>query len=423
MRWLLNGAYLLAAVLALPFWLPRMIRTGKIRTNWPARLGRGSHLPRMSPNRLRLLIHAVSVGELNAIRLLVDQLTAHTAAPDLVIATTTDTGFDHAQRLFKDRLPVVRYPLDVSFAVDRFLDRIRPDAVALVELEVWPNFLATCRHRSIPVAVINGRLTKRSAKRYDHVRPLIRKAFASLDLVATQSDEYAERFAALGVPRDRIHVVGTMKWDTAVIADEVPGSDELAEAMGIDRTRPLVVVGSTAPGEHALLHDVVPGDAQLLCAPRKPEWFDDAARAMPSAARRSRDDRGSASGRFLLDTIGELRQAYALADLVVIGRTFVPLGGSDMIEPIALGKPTIVGPHVEHFQETTVCLLAGDGLLQIDRDSLATTIRTLLNDPGRRQSLATAGREVIRRHQGATQRHVDLLVPLLEQRNLEQVNS
>lgn len=423
MRWLLNAVYLLAAVLASPIWLPRMIRTGKIRTDWPARLGRGSVLPSAPDKRPRLLIHAVSVGELNAIRQLVDQITARDDAPELVLATTTDTGYAHAQRLYSERLSVVRFPFDVSFAVDQFLGRVCPDAVALVELEVWPNFVAACRSRSIPVAVINGRLTERSAKRYGYIRSFISGAFGALELVAVQSRGYADRFHSLGVPRDRIHIVGTMKWDTAMIADEVPGSVALAEAMGIDRSRPLVVAGSTAPEEHALLHRAVPENAQLLCAPRKPEWFNNAADALPGCARRSRSDRGSATGRFLLDTIGELRQAYALADIVVIGRTFVPLGGSDMIEPIALGKPTIIGPHVDNFAETAQSLLEGDGLWHTNQAGLAGAIRSLLADADRRHDLAERGRAVIRRHQGATARHVELLMPLLEQRNLEQVNS
>jgi 3-deoxy-D-manno-octulosonic-acid transferase len=220
----------------------------------------------------------------------------------------------------------------------------------------------------------------------------------------------------MGVLDARVFVTDTMKWDTAEIADDVPGAEKLAEEMGIDRGKPLVVAGSTAPEEHAMLRDAVSKGVQLLCAPRKPEWFDDAAADLEGCARRSKGDRGSATGRFLLDTIGELRKAYALADVVVIGRSFGNLHGSDMMEPIALGKATIVGPRVEDFLETAKQLLAGDGLIQTDAARLPETIKELLNDPQRRAELAHNGRDVIRTHQGATNRQVEYIITLLDRR-------
>jgi 3-deoxy-D-manno-octulosonic-acid transferase len=250
---------------------------------------------------------------------------------------------------------------------------------------------------------------------------LLRATFARLSCVAAQNEEYAKRFEALGVAPSAIHVTGTMKWDTAQIADDVPGADALAADLGIDRTRPLVVAGSTAPEEHALLHAATPRGVQLLCAPRKPEWFDAAAAALPGCVRRSatknsagtttsNQKRGAAGDRFLLDTIGELRQAYALADVVVIGRSFGNLHGSDMMEPVALGKPVIVGPAVADFQDTVDGLLAGDGIIQTSAADLPQAIQSLLNDPARRAELARNGRTVIEAHQGATSRNVDLIM-------------
>jgi 3-deoxy-D-manno-octulosonic-acid transferase len=405
-------AYLLAALVTAPIWLTRMIRTGKIRTDWVGRLGGGAAL--VAPDRPRLLLHAVSVGEVNAARLLVQELAARAAAPQIVVASTTDTGYARAVALFGDRHAVVRYPFDFSFAVARFLRRVRPTVVTLVELEVWPNFTAACARRNIPVGVINGRLTARSAARYRRIAPLVRRSFQRLAFACVQDDQYARRFREIGVEPDRIEVTGTMKWDTAQIADHVDGADDLARALGIDRSRPLVVAGSTAPDEHALLSAAMPDGVQLLCAPRKPEWFDQAAADMPGCARRSRGECGSDTGRFLLDTIGELRMAYALADVVVIGRSFGNRHGSDMMEPIALGKPTIVGPAVSDFQATVDALRAGDGLVQTDREGFADAVRALLDDPSRRAQLAANGRAVIRQHQGATARHVEVLLRLLQ---------
>lgn len=403
----LDFAYLAAAIATSPVWVPRMISTGKHRTDWPGRFGRGRTLP--SSKTPRILLHAVSVGEVNAIDLLVDDLMSGEPPLEPVVATMTDTGFDRAVALFKGRCEVVRFPFDTTAANRRLLDRIRPTAVGLVELEVWPNFLAECRRREIPVAVVNGRLSERSFSRYRRLGPVTRWLFGSLAAVAAQDETYADRFRAVGVEPSRVSVTGSMKWDTARIADEVPGADELATAMGIDRSQPVVVAGSTAPGEHELLRDAMPEGVQLLCAPRKPEWFDEAARDLTGCARRSRGDHGSSTGRFLLDTIGELRAAYGLADIVVVGRTFVDLGGSDMIEPVALGRPTIIGPDTRHFQVIAEDLVSAGGVRRCRREELSDAISLLLQDTDLRTNMIQRGRELIRSRQGATASLGDLL--------------
>jgi len=413
MRWLLDIAYLATAVLTMPLWLPRMVATGKIRTDWSGRFGRVRETV-ADDGRPRILIHAVSVGEVNATRELVALLEQDDRRPHVIVATTTDTGHARAKAIYGDRHTVVRYPFDLSFAVSRFLDRVRPDVVALVELEVWPNFTAACQRRGVPIGVVNGRLSARSFARYRRVRRLVRPSFSRLAFAGVQDQAYAERFAAMGVARDRVVVTDTMKWDTAKIDDHVPGANELAEAMGIDRGLPLVVAGSTAPEEHSLLHEAVSDRAQLLCAPRKPEWFDDAASALPGCARRSRGDSGSETGRFLLDSMGELRVAYALADVVVVGRTFAPYGGSDMMEPVGLGKAAIVGPDVTNFGDTAKALVEGNGLIQTTTRELPEVLRELLADPDRRRDLARRGREIILSRQGASRRSVELILGAMD---------
>ncbi|MBX3355091.1 MAG: hypothetical protein KF724_05270 [Phycisphaeraceae bacterium] len=429
MALLTDAAYAVAALTTLPIWAVRMAMHGKLRTDWRARFGHAEPWPRQ-PDRRRLLVHAVSVGEVNAIRHLVAALERDPSAPELVISVTTDTGTARARALYADRHRVVRYPFDFSRSVRRFLDAVRPDVVALTELEVWPNFVTECRARGVPVAVINGRLSDRSEGRYRMIRPFVRSTFGALTLVAAQSEAYAARFRWMGTPAERVRVEGTMKWDTAEIADEVPGAAALAEALSIDRSRPLIVAGSTSPGEEALLLRSLPPGAQLLCAPRKPEWFEAAARALPGCVRRSerRGGRGASQGTnreaphrpsndlFLLDSIGELRQAYALADLVVIGRTFAVdrrYGGSDMIEPVALGKATVVGPDTSNFSETVTQLHEARGLVRCDAESLKATLAELLSNSAERAALAERGRAEIRARQGASERVARLLVDLL----------
>ncbi|MCK4872715.1 MAG: hypothetical protein KAS72_08325 [Phycisphaerales bacterium] len=407
MGWLLDIVYCAAAVATAPVWLPRMVATGKHHTDWAGRFGRLDPLP--DKDRPRILLHGVSVGEVNALRTVVPLLDDQF---DVVIATTTNTGYDRAVNVFGANHTVVRYPFDFSGAVSRFLDAVKPDTVGLVELELWPNFMRACERRSVPVAVINGRLSARSFRNYHRFRRLLRGMFRRLAACAVQDADYAQRFLAMGVSDDVVEITGSMKWDNAVVSDHVDGADELAAALGIDRDRPLVVAGSTAPDETELIDRAIPDGAQLLIAPRKPEHFDQAARELGGPVRRSAPSGTGRADRFLLDTIGELRAAYSLADLAIVGRSFGDLFGSDMTEPIAAGTAAIIGPAVSDFQMMFDAFHEADGIVQTTRDELADVVRGLLDDADKRRSIVARGRDVIHRHQGASQRHADILAGL-----------
>ncbi|MCG3123869.1 MAG: 3-deoxy-D-manno-octulosonic acid transferase [Phycisphaerales bacterium] len=406
----LDALYFALGGITAPVW------ARKARGGWPERFGRIEPLPSgADPTRPRLLLHSVSVGETSALRHLVPLLTPHA---DVVISASTDTGLARASDLYARSCTVVRYPLDFSWAVRRFLDAVRPDAVALVELELWPNFIRACGQRGIPIGVINGRLSARSFKGYRKIRRFIGPSFAALDFAAVQDTDYQQRFLHMGVRPDRCSVTGSMKWDAASIADTVPGADQLAVELGIDRSRPLIVAGSTGPGEEALLHAACPPGVQLLCAPRKPERFDEAAAAMPGSRRRSRPAQTpGATDRFLLDTIGELRMAYALADVVVVGRSFGTQFGSDPIEPIALGKPTVIGPAVSDFQAIVEAFLAARGILQATAAALPAALAELVASPALGRELAARGRACIAANQGASRRHADLLLSVAGRRS------
>ena len=420
----LDVAYAVGAVLTSPVWGLSLLRTGKWRTDWRGRFGHVEEKAEKQESRTAstarsaktgnrtLLIHAVSVGEVNLIRNLVDHL--KTTQPDLciVISTTTNTGFARATQLYADSHRVVRFPFDFSGMVGRFLDAIRPDAVALTELEVWPNFMQACVKRNIPVAVINGRLSTRSFKGYRKLRPVLKRIFASLSFVAAQTEDYAQRFRHMGVAPDHVKVLDTMKWDTARIADHIDGAEALANEMGIDRDKPLIVAGSTGTDEEKLLIDACPKDVQLMLVPRKPERFDEVAALSADMVRRTKPVPKNGQRLFLLDTMGELGKAYSLADVVIVGRSFNGWGGSDPIEPVALGKPTLIGPDHHNFADAVAALKTGGGIIVTDKPG--ETVKALLNDPARRAKLAKHGREVILSRQGATKRHADMLLKLLE---------
>ncbi len=371
------------------------------RKDLKGRLGYGRSLP---PHEKRILLHAVSVGEVNALQCLVPMLTDQ--GYDVVICVTTDTGLARATDLFGETYEVTRFPLDFSFSIRRFLKRINPSIVALVELEVWPNLISMCSNRDIPVLVINGRLSERSFSRYALAKPFLRRTFARLAAIGMQNDSYAARVQHLGGSNVQVH--GTMKWDNAIIKDSVVGAEAFAEDLGIDSEKPLIVAGSTTPQEHDLLMNAIPEGAQLLCAPRRPEWFDDAAKTLAPCTRRTAPN-ATTTTHFLLDTIGELDMAYAIADVVVIGRSFSPHHGSDPTQSVALGKPTIIGPNASDFTDIVTTLVEGGGMIQCTSDQLQITLAELLEKPNKCAQLADAGRKVIESQQGASQRYADLI--------------
>lgn len=412
--------YALGAVLASPYLAYRILRGGKWRSDWPGRVGR---IPPLSPDpRPTVLLHGVSVGEINATRALVRRMGGE--VPDgvrVVVSSTTDTGLARARELYGASRNVLRFPFDFSWMVRRFLDAVDPDLVALMELEVWPNLAEECLRRGIPLVVINGRLSDASFRQYRLVRFWVKRMFGGLTAVAAQTEQYAQRFRALGTPPERVRVTDNMKWDTVSLVDEVEGSEELRAELGIDPGKPLIVAGSTGPGEEELLIRSRPSGVQLLLVPRKPERFDEVAELVPGMVRRT--DVLSSVGPsadeakpelFLLDTMGELTKAYALADVVVIGRSLVPLGGSDPIEAIALGKPTIIGPHHDNFRDVVTAFREGGGI-RVTENPMEVASQ-ILTEPEKGRQMALKGREVIGARKGATERHSSLIEGLLKDR-------
>ncbi|HEX8914783.1 MAG TPA: 3-deoxy-D-manno-octulosonic acid transferase [Humisphaera sp.] len=394
-----------------------------------------------------VMIHAVSLGEMNATRALVTQLLA--ARPDLrfLVTVTTDTGFARGRELYGNdpAVTLARYPLDLSPAIERLLDRQRPAVVVLMELEVWPNFVLHCDRRGIPVALVNGRLTKPSFRQYRLARPVLGRSFARLAAVCAQDEEYAGWFRALGARLQAVSVTGTMKFDTAQVADRIPGDADLARDLGLlPKAGPLWVCGSTGPGEEAIAlsayrtllasHPTL----RLAVIPRHPERFDAVADLIERSGfpvlRRSRNrpplaasqatadptlpPPASASPVVLGDTMGELRKFYALADVVLVGRSLVDLGsrqrGSDMIEPAALAKPVVIGKWTHNFADAVRALKAADGIREIASPAdLAPAVDAFLRDPSAAAETGRKARRVVLDQQGATARHVAVVLALL----------
>lgn len=424
---ILDGLYLLTGIAVSPLVVYRLVAQGRYRKGLSNRLG---FLPVRRSTGPCVWLHAVSLGEVNASKTIVDGLVS--ARPDcqIVVSSTTDTGYARAKTIFGQTCQVIYMPLDLSACVGRALDRIRPDICLLVELEVWPNLISQAARRGIPVVVINGRISDRSYRKYLLARPFLSKTFRRLELALAQTEQYAQRFRALGCRPERVIVCGMLKFDTAQIADKVEGADQLYSQLKLDGAR-LWVAGNTGDGEEqkvlkvyiSLLKDPRLSDLRLAIVPRKPERFDAVAAQIRytglPVARLSQIRNGQAvvTDRYAVilgDTLGDLRRFYSLASAVFVGRSLVPMGGSDMIEAAALGRPTIFGPFMENFRQPAEVLLAAGGAIQVrDEQELALAVTRCLLDEALARRMATKARQAIRQNQGATARTLCYILPLL----------
>ena len=425
MKHLMNLIWCLALVVLLPKLLYRRLRFGRYRTGWGQRFG---NVSRHHPDRKCIWLHAVSVGEVNATKTLVAELKKRLPDCEVVMSVTTDTGFTQAAILYRD-MAVFFYPYDFSWVVKKALSRIRPAAIVLMELEVWPNMAAVAREMGIPVVVANGRLSEKSLPKYRMVKWLTRRMFTDVTIFLVQTQQYAERFVELGTPADRVKVTGSLKYDTAQITDTIEGADTIRKRLSIG-PEPLWVAGGTGDGEEAIVLDAYSRvrqsypDLRMAIVPRKPERFDEVAELIARrgfgllrySKMRRQDDKAYLPPQsvMLVDTMGDLRKFYSLAALIFVGRSLVPMGGSDMIEAAALGRCTMFGPHTFNFaQDARMLLDAGGAILVRDAEDLAAKVLECLNNRQLAADIAARGREVIRKNQGATQRTIDEIFALL----------
>jgi 3-deoxy-D-manno-octulosonic-acid transferase len=379
------------------------------------------------------------MGEINAIGSLLKQLEKTLPQYEFVISSTTDTGIDRAHKLYGNTHSVLFFPLDFSWAVKRAFARLKPSACILMELEVWHNFTTIAAKRGIPVIVANGRISSgKGFKRYRKIAPLVRPMFRSLSLVLAQDKTYAGRFEFLGVPGDRLQIAGSLKYDTAEVSDTIAGADQLARQLRLNQDNPILVAGSTGPGEEKIIlasfrqlqqrNELA--NSRLIIVPRKPERFDEVAHLIESSDYRilryskiktdaqtvGQDD---SSAVILGDTMGDLRKFYSLATVIFVGRSLVPMGGSDMIEAAALAKPVIVGPFTDNFTDSVEKLLANQAIeIVADSQQLTTVAAKLLSDPQAAQAMGRQAQKVIIDNQGATFRSAAAIAKLLTHSSL-----
>ena len=363
-------------------------------------------------------LHAVSVGETQAARPVIEALRARRPDARFLLTHMTPTGRATAHELFGDTVQSVYLPYDFPFAVRRFLERFRPDVGVIMETEIWPNLVSACRRSGVPLYLVNARLSERSAARYRRFAQLTADALRGLSGVFAQAAPDAERLRVLGAPE--VIVTGNVKFDAlpppALVAQ---GEHWRAGWAG----RPVLIAASTREGEESLLLEAlqsisVPG-LLLLLVPRHPQRFDEVARLLEDAGLRY--VRRSAPGgiealadqsiRVLLgDSMGEMAAYYAACDIAFVGGSLLPLGGQNLIEPCALGRPVLVGPHTFNFREVAAqAIEAGAACRVEDAAGLGRETTRLFADPAARSAMGKAGSAFALHHRGATARTIERL--------------
>lgn len=370
-------------------------------------------LPAMRPGGI--WVHAVSVGESIAAAPMIRALQAH--YPDLPITVTcmTPTGSERIQALFGDSVQHCYLPYDLPWAASRFLQRVQPRLAVVMETELWPNHIHQCAKRGIPVALANARLSQRSARGYARLRKLTAPMLAELSLIAVQTQAEAERFLDLGARPSCVEVTGSIKFDLKIDAELPRRASELRHQWQAEQ-RPLWIAASTHAGEDEIIlaaHRqllLARPDALLILVPRHPERFNAVHELCLNQGlttrRRSSGEAVQAGDQVLLgDTMGELLFLYALADVAFVGGSLVANGGHNLLEPAALGKPVLSGPHLFNFLEIAAQLREAGALGEVqDATDLADEVEALWREPDRASRMREAGLQVLRANQGALDR-------------------
>lgn len=397
----------------------RGIRDPSYRERRSERLGFGALA---SPGSI--WVHAVSVGEVQAAAPLVRQLLQRFPRAPVVLTTVTPTGAARCRLLFGDTVEHRYVPLDMPGAVKRFFDRLRPRLAIIVETELWPNLFAECGRRGVPLVLASARISPRSVGRYRRLVPLFRETLSHGIVIAAQSGSDAARFISIGAASERTHVTGNIKFDFELRDDpaERGAAWRSAQAAG----RPLWVAGSTHEGEeallleaHAALRERLP-DSLLVLVPRHPNRFADVAqlldrRGVAWVGRSGRQPVGADTSVVLGDTMGELMMFYAAADVAFVAGSLVPVGGHNLLEPAALGKPILTGPHNFNGEDIYRKLEEAGAVTTVaDPASLADALARLLADAAARREQGDRGLEVLESNRGALARLLALIVPLLD---------
>lgn len=413
--------YSLLFYITLPYVFFRLWRKGKrlpdYRKRLKERLG-------FYPLKLKksIWVHAVSVGETLAAIPLVKYLQASFPNIPIVMTTMTPTGAARVKHAFGDSIIHAYLPYDLPDAVSRFLKSIQPEIAIIMETELWPNLLAACRKKNIPVCLVNARLSLKSAKGYARINSLTREMLQNISLIAAHGEPDAKRFIELGAPKERVFVTGNVKFDLELPKELIANSNSLREMLGKDRF--IWIAASTHEGEEEIMLKAhqklceVNREALLILVPRHPDRFNAIAKlceqAFPTQRRSQKEAFNKNTAVYLGDTMGELLLMYGAADVAFIGGSLIARGGHNILEPGALGKPIFTGPHLMNFKEISNLFSAAQALIKVnDADSLANYLVELMQDAKARYAMGMRARQVVDANRGALSNQLRLIQSFL----------
>ncbi|GAB4164551.1 MAG: 3-deoxy-D-manno-octulosonic acid transferase [Terrimicrobiaceae bacterium] len=428
LRVIYNLLFPLVLVIMLPGFLLRMVRRGNYRHKFGQRFGIYSRrVKEKLAGRQWTWVHAVSVGEVMIALKLISAMRKEWPDLHVVLSTTTSTGYRMAHRHRSAQFEPVYHPLDVPWVVSRAFAVVRPERLVLVEAEIWPNVMAAAKKAGIPAVLVNARLSSRSERRYLFVKPLASALFNQLDALCIQDPSDRKRWEGLGVGPEKIRLTGSIKFDREEKPAGKPARDfrpVLAE-IGVRAGMPVILGGSTFDGEEDMLAGIVrdlrketPG-LFLILVPRHAERGREVLRKLEAAGHRAILRQGGGSEGpidiLIVNTTGELRDWYACADVVFIGKSLAAnaRGGQNPAEALEAGCPVLFGPNMQNFGVLARQLVLEGGAIQVsDPAGLRDELRRLLADPEKRRDMVSRGTACLAVHDGATRRTVELLASL-----------
>ncbi len=427
MRWVYNVLFNIGFVLSAPFYFLKMVRRGNWEAGFGERFGKYDHrLKQALTNRHVVWLHAVSVGEVNLCTQLIRALEPRIPNHKIVVSTTTSTGMAELEKHLPSHVSHIYYPIDRRKHVQRAMGLINPEAVILVEAEIWPNFLWSLQRRRVPHFLVNARLSDRSFRGYRRFAFLFRPLFAGFAGVGAQNASDAARLVEIGCRPEAVRVVGSLKFDAARLDErKLVDVDAILGQIGVPDDALVLVAGSTHAGEEAILADVASRlrarfpKLFLILVPRHHERGREVgdqlvARGVRFVYRTDITPQTRRRGELdclVVNTTGELRFFYARADVVFVGKSLTAEGGQNPIEPAALGKPVVFGPHMQNFPQVVPQFIARNGAIQVpDAAGLERALERLLADPAERDALGKRGQAVVRENQGSLEKTVEMIL-------------
>lgn len=422
MRYIYSAFFYLLVPFIVARLLFRGLRSYAYVRRWSERFGFAGQSKLISkPSKDNIWLHAVSVGEVLAAVPLVKSLQEKYPDYRLTITCMTPTGSERVKAAFGDSVDHCYAPYDMPDSVARFIKRVKPKILIIMETELWPNTIAACHKRNIPVLLANGRLSKKSASAYHRIQPLVRPMLAQLTAVAAQHGDDGARFTDLGLANSALTVTGNIKFDLSLDKPLREKAQQLLSEWRGASERPILLVASTHRGEDEI---ILAAFAQikaeidnllLVLVPRHPERFNQVAELCTSAgfnlARRSNADRIEGADILLGDTMGELMCFFGACDIAFVGGSLVPSGGHNMIEPAAWGVPIITGPHLFNFSEASQLLLEGNAMQVCQSaEQMAEQVVELLQNQPRRAEMGSAAQRIADANRGA----LDKLLRVIE---------